>query len=131
MAKVIDFELSANFCSFFFRNPPSINFKLSIIINSALHKARQAYGVTYYGPCAPLKSEIFYPNFKVKETPKKSSIHISFEEKIQQKNSWSIRTYLTPNGVPLVKGMETFFEKGFVELSLEDQQGKCKALIFT
>ena len=87
--------------------------------------------MTYHGPCPPLKSEIFYPNFKVKEIPKKSSIHVSFEDKIQQKNSWSIRTYLTPNGVSLVKGMETFFEKGFVELSLEDQQGKYKALIFT
>ena len=107
----------------FTRLARTLNFQ-SYLINSALHKAQQAYGVTYYGPCPLLKSEIFYPNFKLKETPKKSSININFEDKILQKNSWSIRTYLTPNGVSLVKGMETFFGKGFVELSLEDQQGK-------
>ena len=76
---------------------------------------REAYGVTYYGPCALLRSDIDITFPRDWETPQKSSIQLSFEEKIEEETNWSVRTYLN--------GWTNEEKKGMLGISLEDQQG--------
>ena len=56
------------------------------------------------------------------ETPQKSSIQLSFEEKIEKETNWSVRTYLN--------GWTDEEKKGMLGISLEDQQGTVHSLLY-